>query len=210
MSITIDNCHKCDLETTDLRNSQHFWINRRDLEIESKRNWQAIFDKCKDSSTQKYRKELTPNITFQPNKIFVRNDLFEKIIKSCKTTNLEFLKFKEKLGLCLYEAICDEQEFISTSEEIFKEEKIFTQHDVENKQLKEENEKLRKEENEKLRKENEQLRKENEQLRKNNVVKDAEIKESIEKPIEIKSPKEDKKRQIIILIGLTETSLKNI
>ena len=36
---------------------------------------------------------------------------------------------------------------------------ILTQHDRENKQLKEENEKLRKEENEKLRKENEQLRK---------------------------------------------------
>ena len=71
------------------------------------------------------------------------------------------------------------------SEEILEEEKSFTQHDVENKQLKEENEKLRKEENEKLRKENEQLRKENEQLRKNNVVKDVEIKESIEKPREI-------------------------
>ena len=55
--------------------------------------------------------------------------------------------------------------------------KFFTQHDVENKQLKEENE---------------QLRKENEQLRKNNVVKNAGIKESIEKPIEIKSPEEDK------------------
>ena len=71
------------------------------------------------------------------------------------------------------------------SEEIFKE-KIFMQHDVEN-------EKLRKEENEKLRKEeNEKLRKENEQLRKNNVVKDAEIKESIKKPKEIKSLEEDK------------------
>ena len=46
----------------------------------------------KNLSTQKYRKELTPNITFQPNKVFVRNDLFEKIIKSCKATNLEFLK----------------------------------------------------------------------------------------------------------------------
>ena len=61
------------------------------------------------------------------------------------------------------------------------EEKVITQHDVENKQLKEENEKLRKEENEKL-------RKENEQLRKSNVVKDSEIKESIEKPKKIKSP----------------------
>ena len=39
------------------------------------------------------------------------------------------------------------------SEEIFKEEKMFTQHDVENKQLKEENEKVRKEENEKVTKE---------------------------------------------------------
>ena len=148
LEVTIGNCHKCDLETIiDPNNSQYFWINRRDLEIESKRSWQAIFDKCKDSFRKKYRKELTPNITFQPNKIFVRNDLFEKIIKSCKATNLEFLKLKEKLGLCLY----DEQEFIWTSEEIFKEQKSFTQHDVENNQLKEENEQL-KEENGQLRK----------------------------------------------------------
>ena len=94
LEITIDNCYKCDLETIiDPNKSQYFWINRRDLETESKLNWQAIFDKCRDSSRQKYRKELTPNITFQPNKIFVRNYLFENIIKSCKTTNLEFLNF---------------------------------------------------------------------------------------------------------------------
>ena len=98
----IDNCYKCDLETIiDPNNSQYFWINRRDLEIQSKRNWQVIFDKCKDSPRQKYRKELTPNITFQPDEILVRKDKLEKIIKSCKTTNLEFLKLKEKLGLCL-------------------------------------------------------------------------------------------------------------
>ena len=37
LEITIDNCHKCNLETiTDPNNSQYFWINRRDLEIESK------------------------------------------------------------------------------------------------------------------------------------------------------------------------------
>ena len=124
LEIKIDNCHKCDLETiVDPNNSQYFWINRRDLEIETKRNWQVIFDKYKDLSTQKYRKELTPNIIFQPNKIFVRNDLFEEIIKSYKATNLEFLKLKEKLGLCLHEDICDEQELISMSEEVFKEEK---------------------------------------------------------------------------------------
>ena len=113
LEITRDNCQKCDLETIiDSNNSWYFWINWRDLGIESKRNWQVIFDKHKDSSSQKYRKELTPNITFQPNKIFVRNNLFEKIIKSCKATNLEFLKLKEKLGLCLYEVVCDEQEHI--------------------------------------------------------------------------------------------------
>ena len=139
--------------------------------------------------TQKYKKELTPNITFQPNKIFVRNDLFEKIIKGCKATNLEFLKFKEKLGLCLYEDIWDEQGLILMSEEIFKEEKIITQHDVENKQLKEENEKVESRKVESRKKENEKLKKENEQLRRNSI--DVKIKESIEKPIEIKSLEED-------------------
>ena len=85
LEITIGNCYKCNLETTNYpNNSQYFLINRRDLAIETKRNWQVIFDKYKDLSTQKYRKELRPNITFEPNKIFVRNDFFEKIIKSCK------------------------------------------------------------------------------------------------------------------------------
>ena len=122
LEITIDNCHKCDLETiNDPNNSQYFWIDRRDLEIESKRNWQVIADKYKDLSTQKYR-NIT-SITFEPNKLFVRNDLFEKIIKSCKATNFEFLKLKEKPDLCLYEDICDEQELKSMSEEIVEEEK---------------------------------------------------------------------------------------
>ena len=39
------------------------------------------------------------------------------------------MKLKEKLGFYLYEVICDEQELISTSEEIFKEEKFLTQYD---------------------------------------------------------------------------------
>ena len=54
LEIAIDHCYKCDLETiNDPNNSQYFWINRRDLKIEAKRNWQAIFDKYKDLSTQK-------------------------------------------------------------------------------------------------------------------------------------------------------------
>ena len=230
LEITTDNCYKCDLETiNDPNNSQYFWINRRDLEIETKRNWQVIFDKYKDLSTQKYRKELTPNITFQPNKIFVKNDLFEKIIKSCKTTNLEFLKLKEKLALCLYEDICDEQELILMSKEIFKEEKIITQRDVENKQLKEENGKLRKE-NEKLRKENEnekremtnqkreminaktEMANENEQFKKNNKVKGANIKKLIEEPKEIKRPNwldKNKFEKILAIIDSNKFNYKN-
>ena len=99
------------------------------------------------------------------------------------------------------------------SQEIFKKENVFTQHNVENKQFKEknqkekkeecekvkkeenenvkkeENENVKKEENEKLiKEENEKLRNENEQLRKKNVVKDAIIKELIK----IKSLEEDK------------------
>ena len=137
LEIAIDNCYNCDLEAiNDPNYNQYFWINRRDLEIEIKRHWQAIFDKYKDLSAQKYRKELTQNITFQPNKISVRNDLLEKLIKSCKATNSEFLKLKEKLGLCLYEDICDEKECILMSE------KIITQ------QLKEENKKFDVTENE--------------------------------------------------------------
>ena len=152
LEIMIDNCYRCDRETiNDPNNSQCFWLNWRDLQIETKCNWQVIFHKYKDSSNQKYRKELIPNITVQPNKTFVRN------VTSCKVTNLE------KLGLCLYEDIYDKQELISTLEEIFKEEKKFTQHDVQNKELKEENKQLKEE--------NEQLRKENEQLRKNNKKK---------------------------------------
>ena len=136
-----------------------------------------------------------PDISFQPNKIFVRNGLFEKIIESCKATNLEFLKLKEKLGLCIYEEICDEKEFILMSE------KSFIQHDVENKQLKEENEKLRKE--------NEN---ENEQFQKNNIVKDANIKELIEEPKEIKSPNwldKNKFKEILTIIDSNKFGHKN-
>ena len=99
-----------------------------------------------------------------------------------------------------------------------KEEKVFTQHDIENKQLKVASEKLkkegsvklRKEESEKLRKENEKLRKRNEQLRKNNVVTDFEIKDSIEKPKEIKSPEEDKSATYSYLNWFDKNKFKNI
>ena len=46
LEITIYNCYECDLETiNDSNNSQYFCIKRRDLQIETKHNWQVIFDK---------------------------------------------------------------------------------------------------------------------------------------------------------------------
>ena len=82
--ITRKNCYKCDLETNMANDSQYFWINLKDFEAETERNWQNIFNKYGNSSTLKYKKELKPNIQFQPDRIFTRNDLFEKIIKAVK------------------------------------------------------------------------------------------------------------------------------
>ena len=73
---------KCEFEIID--KGRYFWINRRDLEVESDYdNWAKIFDKC-DPEKQKYRHELMSNIKFQPCRRFVRNDLVERKIKSCR------------------------------------------------------------------------------------------------------------------------------
>ena len=77
-----------------------------------------MFNKQGNKSTLKFRRELTPNIKFQPDIIFVRNDLFEKIIKSCKTSNVEFTMLKEKLGICLYEENYYEEEIIKIQDDI--------------------------------------------------------------------------------------------
>ena len=71
--------------------------------IETERNWRNIFNTHGDSSTIKYRKELIPRIQFQTDRIFGRNNLFERIIKSCKATNVEFLMLKENLVYVLIE-----------------------------------------------------------------------------------------------------------
>ena len=101
LETTSKNCYKCDLETIIDSNSQYFWINLRDFEVETESKWLNIFNKQGNKSTLKYRRELTPK--FQVDRIFVRNDLFEQVIKSCKATNIEFTMLKEKLGICLYE-----------------------------------------------------------------------------------------------------------
>ena len=101
LEITRKNCYKCDLETIIDNNSQYFWINLRDFEAGPERKSLNMFNKHVNKSTLKYRWELTPNIKFQADSMFVRNDLFEQVIKSCKATSIEFLMFKEKLRICL-------------------------------------------------------------------------------------------------------------
>ena len=117
LEITRKNCYKCDLETIIDNNIQYFWINLRDFEAETESKLLNMFNKHGNKSTLKYRRELTPNIKFQADRIFVRNDLFEQVIKSCKATNTEFFMFKEKLGICLYEENYYEEEIIQIQDE---------------------------------------------------------------------------------------------
>ena len=117
LEITSKNCYKCDLETIIDSNGEYFWINLRDFEVETESKWLNIFNKHDDKSTLKYRRELTPNIEkSHTDKICVRNDLFEQVIRSCKATNAE-LMFKEKLGICLYEENYYQEEIIKIQAE---------------------------------------------------------------------------------------------
>ena len=53
-----------------------------------------------------------PNTEFQPCRRFVRNDLVERKIKSCRKSSKTFLEFKKKLGLDLDVVTCDEKGII--------------------------------------------------------------------------------------------------
>ena len=114
--ITSKNCYKCDLETIIDSKGEYFWINLRDFEVETESKWLNIFNKNGNKSTLKYRREITPGIKAQTDKIFVRNDLFEQVIKSCKETKKEFLMLKEKLGICLYEENYYTEDIIQTQD----------------------------------------------------------------------------------------------
>ena len=116
LEITSENCYKCDLETIIDSDGEYFWINLRDFEVEIESKWFNIFNKHGNKSTLKYRREITPGIKVQTDKIFVRNDLFEQVIKSCKPTNKDFLMLKEKLGICLYEENYYAEDIIQTQD----------------------------------------------------------------------------------------------
>ena len=50
--------------------------------------------------------------------MFVRNDLFEQLIKSYKVTNIKFTMLQEKLGICLYEDNYYTEEIIQDNTEV--------------------------------------------------------------------------------------------
>ena len=150
LEITRKNCYKCDLETIISNDSQYFWINLRYFEAEAESKWLNIFNKHGNASTLKYRRELTPNIKFQPDRIFVTNNLFEQIIKSCKATNAEFTVLKEKLGICPYEENYNEKEIIKINIEESFNELLDESHDE---LIKELNKELNRELNKELNKE---------------------------------------------------------
>ena len=92
--ITSKNWYKCDLETIIDSSGEYFWINLRVFEVEAESKGLNIFNKHGNKSTLKYKREITPETKFQTDRIFVRNDLFKQIIKSCKATNIEFTMLK--------------------------------------------------------------------------------------------------------------------
>ena len=94
VKISQEEYEKCEVEIID--KGRYFWVNRKDLEVESDvTNWAQIFDKC-DPEKQKYRQELTPNAEYQQCRLFVWNDLVERKIKSCRKLSKRFLEFKKK------------------------------------------------------------------------------------------------------------------
>ena len=131
--ISKEGYKKCEVEITD--KGRYFWVNRKDLEVESDvANWAQIFDKC-DPEKQKYRQELTPNAEYQRCRVFVRNDLVERKIKSCRKSSKRFLEFKKKLRLDPDVVACDEKDIMRALQVAFEGEIILTQYCIENKRL---------------------------------------------------------------------------
>ena len=87
VQISKEGYKKCEVEIID--KGRYFWVNRKDLEVESDvTNWAQIFDKC-DPKKQKYRHELMPNTKFQQCRVFIPNDLFEKKLKDVENHQKE-------------------------------------------------------------------------------------------------------------------------
>ena len=110
-----------------IKNAKLKLLTKEDtLEVESYvANWAKIFDKC-DPKNQKYEHELMLNKKCQQCRVFVRNDLVGKKIKTCRKSSKRFLKFKKKLGLNPHVVTFDEQDIISALQVAFEREKILS------------------------------------------------------------------------------------
>ena len=94
VQISKEEYKKCEVEIID--KGRYFWVNRKDLEVESDvANWAQTFDKC-DSKKQKNRQELTPYAEYQRCRVFVRNDLVKRKMKSCTKSSKRLLEFFKK------------------------------------------------------------------------------------------------------------------
>ena len=133
IQISKEGYEKCEVEIID--KGRYFWVNRKDLEVESDvANWAQIFDKC-DPEKQIYRHELMPITEFQPCRRFVQNDLVERKTKSCRKSSKKFLDFKKQLGLDPDVVTCDKQNIISALQVAFEGEIILTQYCIKTKRL---------------------------------------------------------------------------
>ena len=65
LEITTKNCYKCNLETIIDNICQYFWINLIDFEAETESKWLNMFNKHGKKLTLKYRRELTPILSFK-------------------------------------------------------------------------------------------------------------------------------------------------
>ena len=132
LQISKEENKKCKVEIIDKR--RYFWVNRRNLEVESDvANWPQIFYKC-DPEKQKYRQELASYAEYQQCSVFMRNDSVEKK-KSCRKPSKRFLEFKKELGLDPNLITCDEQDIISALQVVFEGEIVLTQYCIKNKRI---------------------------------------------------------------------------
>ena len=133
VQISKEGYKKYEVEIID--KGRYFWVDRKDLEVElDVANWAQIFDTC-DPEKHKYAQELTRNVEYQECRVFVRNDLVERKIKSSRKSSKSFLEFKKNLWLDPNVVTCDKQDIMSALQVAFEGEIILTQYCIENKRL---------------------------------------------------------------------------
>ena len=79
-----------------------------------------------DPEKRNYRQEIMPNIEFQLCRRFVRNDLVERKIKSCRKSSKIFFRNQKKVRIRPEVVTCDKQDIISALQVTFEGEIMLT------------------------------------------------------------------------------------